>query len=295
MSDYLNSTYREHVKVFDEYVAETEFALKKPKIAPLLGERATVLLDANSRLFLPNIKHGVVEIPDSHRDSDSIAFIPILEGEENAASTVGWGRSFFEVSPARKKLMLPGYSIGFGKDKARIALHLDLEDIIEEGLVALSESKIVAPGYVGKELGDKGIAKMRAFTTASGHHDVYETFPSFYAARPTIVIFDEMIVSTENKKAAALAHELWHATSIEQRNAEETRHEVASEEIAAYAIGHVINTYLDEANPALAPSAAAVNDFCERHGIDVDNIVLTDEQIAELESIGVVRFNPQSV
>lgn len=286
MSNYLNSNFQERVELFDSYVSEADEALRKPAIIDQLGERAVSLLDANSRLFLPNIQHGKIEIPKRYRDKNSIGFLPVFSSVDNAAMNVSFGRSFYEASAQRKDVMLEGYKVGFGNDDANVALELDIEELIEEGFV--EDYKAIGPEIVGEPLGELGVLKTRAFTTAIGQIDLYEDFPSHFAARPFIAIFDHMIAPEENRKSSALSHELFHAVSVENRTAEKSYAEHALEELTAYYISFIINTYFDTDNPSISPSVVEVERFRKKHNIGINDLSISDEQIIELEKIGAI-------
>lgn len=73
-------------KSFDELIANTHAALSNPTVAALLGGLTGRLLAINARAFLPNIRHGIVEVPSEYRDIYDVCAVLPLTDEEAAES-----------------------------------------------------------------------------------------------------------------------------------------------------------------------------------------------------------------
>jgi|GEM_PF-3088447 len=84
-------------KVFDRMIEDTHDALVDPDVVQALGGLTTDLLKINDEAFLPNIRHGVLTVPDEYKDTADVAIVPLNRRDMSKADVLT--QPLFETNP----------------------------------------------------------------------------------------------------------------------------------------------------------------------------------------------------
>jgi len=93
----------ERTRTFDVIVEKTGEALSDPETIEKLGVLGVDLAQMNAEAFLPNVKKGKVTLPREYKESDGVAIVPILHGEEGKELELSL--DMFGPTPQRQRKM----------------------------------------------------------------------------------------------------------------------------------------------------------------------------------------------
>lgn len=78
---FLPGEMRRRHDFMERSIAESRTALATPLVAQTLGHYAAILQDVSSRLFVPDIRHGRMVVPQHQVSSDGVAMVALRRGE----------------------------------------------------------------------------------------------------------------------------------------------------------------------------------------------------------------------
>jgi len=188
---------RRRVKAFDAIVEQTDHALRHPEVIAQLGDTATKLIDMNSRVFLPDLRHGELIVPPSQLATPNPALFPA-----NQAQLMDNGKLLnqieeqlvFSWKPAGKTIDAPPYDISMDVDTIRKYYFDEVEPEIQEDVVTPTRT-----------------TKRRAVT---GNRSVMTAKGNFLSSRPVIRVANIIAKAGRARCAGISAHELTHAGDV---------------------------------------------------------------------------------
>jgi hypothetical protein len=179
-------------RAFDHMVEDTHNALVEPEVAQALGGLATELLEINDGAFLPNIRHGVLTIPEEYQDTANVAIVPLNRREMHRANVLT--EPLFEAKPLSWPETTTTSDM-YGLDLTdEMQAFLNGDEPIEEfkGMRRFNFTRAVTTGVVDQE--DDG---------------------TFSGSRPAIMTKAwEFKGPPKRYRAAMLAHELVHVRDM---------------------------------------------------------------------------------
>jgi hypothetical protein len=77
-----SAEWREREQYVVKIIDDVETILKNPKVQKALGANALTLYGVSQRIFLPNLRNGVLSMPKEYQDTDLVPMVALKQNEE---------------------------------------------------------------------------------------------------------------------------------------------------------------------------------------------------------------------
>jgi len=180
-------------EVFDYMVEQTQIALHDPVVVKKLGGLAAELSSVTDTLFLPDIRHGEIVIPNSQKDTINPVFFPMTSKEALDAGRLT--RSVHQKPVRLWEITEPLYSEAYD-------IKMDLDEIWETMEPRQKPKDPVKP---------KGRGSDPLRTVAAMRRCVCIEDNRFATSRPIIFVRQALMLKGSKACGGTLAHEAVHA------------------------------------------------------------------------------------
>ncbi|HET6924467.1 MAG TPA: hypothetical protein VFH39_01385 [Candidatus Saccharimonadales bacterium] len=197
--EFIPSAQRERSKAFDEIVTATDQLLHDPhvynELSPDLQQRYEKVI---AGAFLPDVRHGVAELPRDQEGGNGFAILPLLSQDEKKG--IRLAPSMFTPTADRFDKIHADLAARYGFTPMQSVDAIspqtwDMQNLIERNVAAMP-------------------ARVHARTTSIGEH-LNDNGP-LITARPTMIVGINTVKSGRLKKGAVALHELWHGMDVER-------------------------------------------------------------------------------
>ncbi len=94
---FISSETKRRHQFIDQYLGAAHSTLTNPQVARILGDTTATLLDIDRRMFVPNVRDGVVQIPRWWRRAGGIPVVAVSSSER-----LLMGDDFCELNPRQR-------------------------------------------------------------------------------------------------------------------------------------------------------------------------------------------------
>jgi hypothetical protein len=224
---------------FDACIESTDTALKNPEVIHHLGDRALVLREINSRLFLPNIVNNLVSIPASKLSTEDSAFLPLFTNDLKRPK-LRLDRTIFEPTPL-VLAMIEGSIKNTWPEQSDKKTRREIRGILRDG--HKSHKQTVASLFDGKKKEDKNKGRSTEVIAQvfSEGGLIYEDTEIFGYSRPILITapVDSEVVTTGGL-ASIIGHEVVHIDNTHKSYQYSDDATQITDELEAYHVSTVI-------------------------------------------------------
>lgn len=180
-------------EIFDHMVDQTALALRDPDVVQKIGASlAATLLDVNSRLFLPNVRHDQAFVPASEKHTDNPALLP-------------WSKKEAKMSDKMLAPMAEDYTVCRRLEDVMYARNYDLELKRVDMRSQTIHDTAAANGVV---IPKKEPVDIKVNGSALIMGDI------FCMSRPVVTALYRMLIDGPREMSAGIAHETVHLHDI---------------------------------------------------------------------------------
>lgn len=231
----------ERLKIFDSLVEKNAEVLAHPKVISTLGT-VTVehLRSLNDSFYLPNFRNGIIEVPSSKIEGDTIALFPILRSDKKALQ----GDSFAKLSYSARASLIESLNTY----KAFLSIE-EGEEIASNLQAAAINGWDMKENDIIQRMNLANLSQLDLDTdlevAAATVSDIFEPLPGTeiaYRQKELIVTGSALRRdASAGFVGASVAHELIHVKNSRAMQDNMTEEELASDELEAYHASFVID------------------------------------------------------